>query len=94
MDQKERLVNNLVTTKVMVEVVILVNTIHAHGHMKTQMPLATFLKVNMRLMKMSAREITEGREDDCMETSSTTYLALLSTYRFARNSKYSTSSPR
>ena len=70
MDQKGRLVNNLVPTKAVVEVVIMVNSIN--GHVKTQMVWATFLKVKRRFMKMSVREITEGRGDDCMETSSTT----------------------
>ena len=55
LDQEERLVTNLVVTKsVVVGLVILVNPIH--GHMKTQMARASFLKVKRRVMKTSNRK--------------------------------------
>ena len=68
--------------------VILVNLIQ--GHVKTQMAWATFQKVKRRMMKISDREITEGRDDDWMETSSY-WLALLSTFKIVMNVKCSTS---
>ena len=86
-NQVKRLVNNLMATKAVVGVVILVNRISV----KEQMGNISECKEDMDEDSMiSARESREGREDAWMETSSS-WLALLSTFRFVKNAKYSIS---
>ena len=86
-NQVERLVNNLMATKAVVGVVILVNRISV----KEQMGNISECKEDIDEDSMiSARESREGREDAWMETPSS-WLALLSTFRFVKNAKYSIS---